>query len=174
MGTGNSDSVPWVKINHEDRESAKSRIYGGLTRMRSDRVRRRSWRWFPVFYLSKLIPESSEFPVPLFWKAHPKTLRSSVFCCSVRKFPSQFLMRQKERGALTAETADDSGQAVLVSRIWSAVFLTIPDFRKKTWPELYQSTSLQPRTTAVFTIKSPFWFCSMRNCERDSTLEKRE
>ena len=78
-GTGNSDSVPWVKINHEDRGSAKSRIYGGLTRMRSDRARRRSWRWFPVFYLSKLIPESSEFPVPLFWKAHPKTLRTSVF-----------------------------------------------------------------------------------------------
>ena len=46
--------------------------------MRSDRARRRSWRWFPVFYLSKLIPESSEFPVPLFWKAHPKTLRTSA------------------------------------------------------------------------------------------------
>ena len=78
-GTGNSDSVPWVKINHEDWESAKSRIYSGLTRMRSDRARRRSWRWFPVFYLSKLIPESSEFPVPLFWKSHPKTLRTSAF-----------------------------------------------------------------------------------------------
>ena len=97
-----------------------------------------------------------------------------LFCPSVRKVPSQFLIRQKERGALMAKKADDSGQAVLVSRIWSAVFLTIPDFRKKTWPELYQNTSLQPRSTAVFTIKSPFWFCSMRNCERDSTLEKRE
>ena len=47
--------------------------------MRSNRARRRSWRWFPVFYLSKLIPESSEFPVPICWKAHPKTLRTSVF-----------------------------------------------------------------------------------------------
>ena len=78
------------------------------------------------------------------------------FCPLIRKFPSQFLIRQKERGALMAKKADDSGQAVLVSRIWSAVFLTIPDFRKKTWPELYQNTSLQPRSTAVFTIKSLF------------------
>ena len=109
-GTGNSDSVPWVKINHEDRKSAKSRIYSGLTRMRSDRARRRSWRWFPVFYLSKLIPESSEFPVLIFWKVHPKTLRTSVFLSAVRKFPSQILIRQKKRGALMAKKAGDSGR----------------------------------------------------------------
>ena len=78
-GTGNSVSVPWVKKNNGTWKSAKNRIYSGLTRMRSDRARCKSWRWFSGSYFSKLIPESSEFPVPLFWKAHPKTLRTSVF-----------------------------------------------------------------------------------------------
>ena len=98
-GTGNSDSVPWVKINHEDRKSAKSRIYGGLTRMRSDRARRRSWRWFPVFYLSKLIPESSEFPVPLFWKAHQKTFRTSVFLFLSPEIPFVIPHKTKTAGS---------------------------------------------------------------------------
>src|SRR5699024_1837286 len=33
------------------------------------------------------------------------------FCSSVRKFPSQILIRQKQRGALTAETAGDPGSS---------------------------------------------------------------
>ena len=110
-GTGNSVSVPWVKKNNGTWESAKNRIYSGLTRMRSDRARCKSWRWFSGSYFSKLIPKSSEFPVPLFWKAHPKTLGLPFFRSSVRKFPSQILIRQKQRGALTAETAGDPGSS---------------------------------------------------------------
>ena len=97
-GTGNSDSVPWVKINHEDRKSAKSRIYGGLTRMRSDRARCKSWRWFSGSYFSKLIPESSEFPVPLFWKAHPKTLRTSAFLFLSPEIPFAIPHEAKGKG----------------------------------------------------------------------------
>ena len=33
------------------------------------------------------------------------------FCSSVRKFPSQILIGQKQRGALTAETAGDPGSS---------------------------------------------------------------
>ena len=98
-GTGNSDSVPWVKKNNGTWESAKSRICSGLTRIRSDRARCKSWRWFSGSYFSKLIPESSEFPVPLFWKSHPKTLRTSAFLFLSLEIPFVIPHKAKTAGS---------------------------------------------------------------------------
>ena len=69
-----------------------------LTRMRSDRARCKSQRWFSGSYFSKLIPESSESPVPIFGKAHPKTLRTSVFLSLSPEIPSANPHRAKAKG----------------------------------------------------------------------------
>ena len=125
MGTGNSDSIPWVKKNNRTWESAKSRIYSVLTRMRSDRARCKSQRRFSGSYFSKLIPESSESPVPIFWKAHPKTLWVSIFLSLSPEIT--FAIPHKAKGRFNGRVSSCSA--------------------------------------VVFSVKVPFWFCFMRNCE---------
>ena len=77
--------------------------------------------------------------------ASPNSPDFRFFCPSVRKFSSQFLIRQRKKGTLTTKKSGDLGM-----RYWC-----------------FGSGRIQFYSIVIFPVKAPFGFSFMRICERN-------